>query len=122
MWCSWCGQRVRFLSTVPGGAAHEVSSYVMGGDGHRIAPVDHEPPLWRAAREITADYHGAFTIDATFGFLRADWSPGVLPEGATRAHYEAPTADELRLKLDQAVAGTEWERQQESAGDAGGRR
>lgn len=92
-----------------------MSERVLGDDGHRVDPVDHEPELWKAAREITAEYSGAFTVDARFGFLRADWSPGVLPEGEMATHYEALTGDELRLKLDRAVR----ERQQESAVETG---
>jgi hypothetical protein len=114
LWCRRCGQRV-VLAT--GGdpeyskAVHAVTGNERGNpDGHLAAPVDAEPPLWRAAREIAARYGGAFTVEARFGFLRADWSDLAVPPGVTAAHYEADTDAEMYTKLDAAVRGTRWER------------
>lgn len=124
-WCRRCGKRVTVTGDDPqlGKAVHTATGSETGApDGHLAAPMDYEPPIWKAAREAAAEYGGAFIVEARFGFLRADWSPKLLPVGAAAAHYEAPTADELRRKLDQAVAGTQWERQRAGAGDAGGRR
>jgi hypothetical protein len=83
----------------------------LGEDNHLAAPVDREPELWRAAREITADYQGAFRLDARFGILRADWAPEVIGYAVTAMHYEARDEAGMRRQLDEAVAGTRWARE-----------
>jgi hypothetical protein len=72
--------------------------------------------MWKAAREIAAEYRGAFAVGARFGLLRADWSPKATGPGVTMAHYTAPDEWDMRRQLDAAVAGTRWERSREGAG------
>jgi len=101
LWCAACGQ----LAAASGGTAvHAASGLRLGDYGHPVDPVDREPELWRAAREIAADYGGMFTLDARFGFLRADWSEAPAVPGAVAAHYEADGKTEMRRQLDAAVA------------------
>ena len=124
-WCRRCGKRVTVTGDDPqlGNAAHTATGSETGPpDGHLAAPMDYEPPIWKAAREIAAEYGGAFTLDARFGFLRADWSPLAIGPGVTAAHYTAPDEADMLRQLDQAVAGTQWERQRAGAGETGGRR
>lgn len=99
MWCARCGKRVLLAA---GAAVHAATLARAGSpDGHDAMAVSEEPPLWKAAREIEADYGGAFTVSARFGFLRADWA--AWSGKGTPAHYEAPGEDGLRRQLD-AVA------------------
>jgi hypothetical protein len=116
-WCRRCGKRVTLTGSDPqfGKAVHTASERELGDDGHMVAPIDYEPPLWKAAREIAAGYGGAFTVSARLGILRADWTPEAVGPGVTAAHYTAPTEQELRRKLDAAVAGTRWKRAAEEA-------
>lgn len=109
LWCSRCGKRLAVGDS--GRPVHAASGHRVGHDGHPADPVDHKPEQWRAAREIAAEYGGAVTVDATFGFLRAD--PAVPELGA--GHFEADTAKEMRRQLDIAVTGTRWERAAEEA-------
>jgi hypothetical protein len=103
LWCADCGKRV--TADAGGPPVHTASGHVKGGpDGHAAAPAGREPPLWKAAREITADYGGAFTVSARFGFLRADLTPGAVSAGGTPVHYEADDEAGMRRQLD-AVAG-----------------
>lgn len=113
LWCSWCGQHVRVPDgkTGPGRPVHTATGGQLGEDNHLAAPVDREPELWRAAREIAADYQGAFRLDARFGILRADWSSSVIGYAVTAMHYEAPDEAGMRRQLDEAVAGTRWARE-----------
>jgi hypothetical protein len=111
-WCSWCGQQVRARDGRP--PVHVATGRQTGEDNHLAAPADREPELWKAAREITADYHGAFRVDARFGILRADWSPEVIGYATTAMHYTASgraAEADMRRQLDEAVAGTRWERE-----------
>jgi len=113
-WCRQCGKRV----TISGGdpeisrAIHAATGRELGADGHLVAPIDHEPPLWKAAREIAADYAGTFEVDAKFGFLRADW---VVGGGGTPVHFEARTEKEMRARLAEAVAVSRRERSRQEA-------
>jgi hypothetical protein len=109
LWCEACGKRA--AEDGSGRAVHAATGNVTGPDGHLAEPVDREPPLWKAAREIAGDYRGAFTVTARFGFLQAYWSPGLVAPGAVAGHFEAPYEAEMRRKLDKAVAGTRWARQ-----------
>jgi hypothetical protein len=108
LWCRACGKRV----TMRGGVAvHALTGSRAGlADGHLAEAVDQEPPLWKAAREIEAEYGGTFTVGAPLGILRADWSKAVVGHFATAVHYTAPNGELLRRQLDEAVAGTRWER------------
>lgn len=110
LWCSACGKR---LVKRAGGVVHARTGHAAGApDGHPASPAVTEPPLWRAAREIAADYDGTFTLTARFGFLRADWaSPGT----GTPVHYEAPDEAGMRLRLDEALAVSRRERSREGA-------
>lgn len=106
-WCRHCGQRAVYSG---GTSVHAETLRRTGPDGHQASAVAGEPPLWKAAREIEADYGGAFTVTAKFGILRADWSPGA-GAGAAAGHFEAggPETDpgaagaDLRRRLDEAV-------------------
>ena len=56
-WCRHCGERVTLLGqpeTDPWlqKAVHAVTGMEEGGDGHLAAPIDHEPPPLRSAREM----------------------------------------------------------------------
>jgi hypothetical protein len=62
-----------------------------------VAPQNYEPPLWRSARILAAEFDGLFEISARFNFLRADWTGGGVAE-----HFEADTEDEMRAKLSAA--------------------
>jgi hypothetical protein len=108
LWCRACGKR----ATMRGGVAvHALTGYRAGlADGHLAEAVGQEPPLWKAAREIEAEYGGTFTVGAPLGILRADWSTAVVGHFATAVHYTAPTGELLRRQLDEAVKGTRWER------------
>jgi hypothetical protein len=102
LWCRWCGKRVRLAGDGEPEmrkAVHSASGRETGEDGHIAAPQDSEPPLWKAARELEAEFGGAFRISARFGFLRADWADVVTPE-----HFEAADADEMRPRLKAALA------------------
>ncbi len=112
-WCRWCGQKVTVSGGDPdfGKAVHTVTGLELGPDGHLVGPVDTEPPLWAAARRIAADYRGAFTVEARFGFLRADWTEAAVGTQETAPHFEDDTETGMRLKLDRAVAGTRWARE-----------
>jgi hypothetical protein len=102
-----------------GRTVHAATGRALGPDGHVADPVDREPPLWRAAREIAADYGGAFDVDANFGTLHAYWSQAVTGPGMTPFHYGAPDETEMRRVLDAAVTGTRWERAPEGAARTG---
>jgi hypothetical protein len=105
-WCRHCGQPVR----IDGGddkpirlrkAVHAATGLERGlPEGHLAAPIDFEPPLWKAAREITAETGGLLDISARFGFLRADWK---LRPGVVAGHFEAGTEQEMRQKLRRAL-------------------
>lgn len=120
LWCAHCGRRVVFAA---GAAVHAATLSQTGPDGHAAGAVASEPPLWRAARQIAADYRGAFTVEASYGNLRATWTREALRalgERGTSVRYTArnsrdPEAD-LRRQLDEAVAGTRWERAAEETG------
>jgi len=110
LWCSACGQR---LLRRGDRAVHARTGRQAGADGHPASPVGTEPPLWKAAREIAADYGRLFTVDARFGILRADWAaecPG------TPVHYEAADEAGMRARLDEALAVSRRERSREGAG------
>jgi hypothetical protein len=118
-WCRWCGRQVTVTGADPqfAKAIHMKTGSETGPpDGHVAAPIDYEPPMWKAARELADDYHGAFTLSARFGILRADWSAKAIGPGVTAAHYTAPDEEDMRRQLDAAVAGTRWERSREGAG------
>ena len=102
-WCRWCGKPVllvgyedtpvEFRRAVHAGTGQERS----GMDRHVAAPQDHEPPVWRSARILTAEFGGLFAVEGRYGFLRADWADRVTP-----VHYEAhgPGAEEeMRRQL-----------------------
>ena len=108
LWCARCGKRA---APAGGTVVHAVTGSRTGPpDGHTADPVGAEPPQWKAAREIAADYAGAFDVTAFFGILRADWTVRALGPGVTAGHYEALKETEMRRLLDAAVAGTPWER------------
>jgi hypothetical protein len=109
-WCKRCGQPVKLI----GGdlleeefrkAVHAATGHEMGAYGHRATPVDHEPPHWKSCRILSAEFEGIFTVDAWFGFLRADWAS--IPNGTIAGHFEADGEgeEEMRLKLKAAAAG-----------------
>jgi hypothetical protein len=111
-WCRHCGQPVRLEGAGEPEmrkAVHAATGRERGPDTHLAAPQDTEPPLWASARRLEAEFGGAFTIEARFGFLRADWARRAVP-GGTPVHTEARSEDEMRRKLDIEVAGTRWER------------
>jgi hypothetical protein len=110
LWCSACGKRV---ITRGGRPVHARTGSECGPDGHRASPVGTEPPLWKAAREITADYGRMFTVRADHGFLRADYA---VPGAGTAVHYEAPNEQEMRDRLDEALRLSRRERSREGAG------
>lgn len=106
-WCQWCGQFViRAGREEEGGLAHAVHALTgleQAPDGHLAAPIDHEPLLWKDAREVTAEYDGIFTVTARFRILRADWAR--LPAGGSPVtHYEARDRKALAALLDAALA------------------
>jgi hypothetical protein len=106
LWCSRCGQPVKLadgdgIEDEYRKAVHAATGRETGPDGHLAAPVDHEPPLWKDARELAAEYGGVFAVTARFGFLRAEWSH-VRP-GALAAHFEADDREQMRRKLDAAI-------------------
>jgi hypothetical protein len=113
LWCRACGKRVTMRGKV---AVHALTGHRADlTDGHLAEAVDQEPPLWKAAREIEAEYGGTFTVGAPLGILRADWSTAVVGHFATAVHYTAPNGELLRRQLDEAVRGTRWERTAEEA-------
>jgi hypothetical protein len=99
-WCRWCGKKVLLvggtgLSPEDRKAVHADTGYEHGDlDRHNAAPQNYEPPLWKSARILTAEFGGAFEIGARFNFLRADWAGAGVAE-----HFEADTEDEMRTKL-----------------------
>lgn len=97
-WCRWCGKKVLLLGEGEPEmrkAVHEATGDEQGDlDRHNAAPQNYEPPLWRSARILTAEFGGALEISARFNFLRADWAAGGVAE-----HFEADTEDEMRAKL-----------------------
>lgn len=97
-WCRHCGQRAAYSG---GTSVHAETLRRTGPDGHQASAVAGEPPLWRAAREIGADYGGAFAVSAKFGILRAGWAQPGAPPG----HFEADDEEGLRRRLDEAVRG-----------------
>jgi len=117
-WCRRCGKRVTVTGDDPdlARAVHAGSGQEQGADGHLAAPVGFEPEPWRTAREVAADYGGAFDVDARLGLLCAYWKPGAAGPGVTAGHYTAHDEAEMRRQLDIAVAGTPWERPREGAG------
>jgi hypothetical protein len=108
-WCRRCGQPVELL----GGdadpllrrAVHAATGDERGGpEGHLAAPADFEPPLWRAARELRAEFGGVFEVGARFGVLRADWADR--PHGVAVPHYTAEgigAEAAMRAKLRRAL-------------------
>jgi len=110
LWCSACGQRLLKRGDL---AVHARTGRAAGLDGHPVSPVGTEPPLWKAAREIQADYGRVFTVSARFGFLRADWAG---TGTGTPVHYEAPDEAGMRARLDEALAVSRRERSREGAG------
>jgi len=110
LWCSACGKRV---ITRGGRPVHARTGRESDLDGHRASPVGTEPPLWKAAREIQADYGRVFTVSARFGVLRADWAG---TGTGTPVHYEAPDEAGMRARLDEALAVSRRERSREGAG------
>jgi hypothetical protein len=110
LWCEVCGKRAAILGHGPGSTVHRGTALRDGPDGHNARPVDAEPPLWEAARRITADYGGAFILTAPFGFLRADQAAPAAGPARTAVHYEAPNEAEMRRQLDEAIARTRWAR------------
>lgn len=108
LWCRRCGEPV--LRDGDGDphlrrAVHAATGMERGGpEGHLAAPVDFEPPLWRAARELGAEFGGDFEISARFGVLRADWADR--PRGVTAPHYTAAgmrAQEEMRATLRRAL-------------------
>lgn len=118
LWCPHCGKRAVFAG---GTAVHAATLNRSGDDGHAAGATATEPPLWRAARQVAADYGGAFKVEAAYGNLRATWTweaLSALGEQGTSVRYTArdssdPEGD-LRRQLDEAVAGTRWERSPEA--------
>jgi hypothetical protein len=106
LWCRWCGKQVVLAD---GAAVHAATRSRSGAlDGHPASPVDQEPPLWKAAREIEADYKGVFTLTARFGFLRADWAASRCT--GTPGHFEASTEQDMRRQLAAATGSASRER------------
>lgn len=119
-WCRRCGQPVRLA----GGdrvedefrkAVHADTGQEGGRpDGHLAAPISYEPPLWRAARVLGAEFP-EFHLDAWLGILRADWAN--LPVAAVAAHFTVPGTDaeaaeaeqQMRRKLKAALAAVQPE-------------
>jgi hypothetical protein len=106
-WCKRCGQPVELT----GGAllegefrkaVHAATGQETGEYGHRVIPVPAEPPHWRACRILAAEFEGIFTVDAWFGFLRADWAN--IPDGTAAAHFEADDEESMRRRLNAALA------------------
>lgn len=99
-WCRWCGKAVRHLGA--DGLADEFRRAVHADTGleigdldrHAAAPQNFEPPLWKSARILSAEFGGRFDISARFNFLRADWAGAGVAQ-----HYEADTEDEMRVIL-----------------------
>lgn len=119
LWCPHCGKRVVFAGGSP---VHAGTLSQTGPDGHAAGAVASEPPLWRAARQVAADYGGAFAVEAAFGNLRATWTREALTalgERGTSVRYTARSREDpegdLRRQLDEAVRGTRWERAPEAA-------
>jgi len=110
LWCRRCGQPARRDGDADEDplvrrAVHAATGDERGApDGHLVAPVDFEPPLWRAAREIAAEFRGLFTLTARLGVLRADWADP--PLRVTARHYtaEGPGAEAgMRAQLRRAL-------------------
>lgn len=101
-WCRHCGQPVVILEKPPRKAVHAGTGLEKAPDLHLAAPMDHEPSLWKAARELRAEFGGAFVLSARFGILRADWAD--LGAGLVAAHFEAPDEETMRTRLNAAVA------------------
>lgn len=98
-WCRRCGKPV-LVDDIGDGepelrrAVHAATRDERGGpEGHLAAPVDCEPPLWAAARELREEFRGLFDFDARFQILRADWAD--LPHGSLAAHYTTSGPDAL---------------------------
>jgi hypothetical protein len=118
LWCPHCGQRVVFAGCMP---VHATTFTRSGLDGHTAHAVGEEPPWWKAARRIAADYGGTFTVTAALRILRADWVTG---PGVTAVHYTASgggdvhaAEEDLRRQLDEATAGVQWGRTREGAAE-----
>jgi hypothetical protein len=106
LWCNRCGRPVELggdenLPAPMRKAVHAATGAEKGDDGHLAAPVDREPPLWKAARELKEETGGLFAFDARFGFLRADWAN--LRPGVVAVHYTADDKAAMRLKLRRAL-------------------
>jgi hypothetical protein len=102
-WCNRCGQPVLLAGDddMPVSlrkAVHAATGAEKGApDGHIAAPIDYEPPLWQAARELEAETGGLFTVSARYGFLRADRAD--LAPGVVAAHFTASDKAEMQVKL-----------------------
>ena len=101
-----CGQPVRLIGpeAVEEGfrrAVHAATGREQGPDTHLAAPIGYEPPLWKDARELAAEYGGVFVIGARFDFLHAEWAR--VPPGAVVPHYEADDKAGMRHRLDAAI-------------------
>jgi hypothetical protein len=119
-WCRRCGKPALLVGEGEPElrrAVHADSGREVGEDGHGVAPIDSEPPLWRAARELAEEFGAWFTFDARFGFLRADRAD--LPPGVVAAHFTADGKDEMRGKLVRALiaAGQDPPAAAEAAGE-----
>jgi len=105
-WCRWCGKKVLLIGPADlheqyRKAVHAATGFEQGGlDKHNAAPQNYEPPLWRSARILTAEFDGVFDISARFNMLRADWAGGGVAE-----HFIADSEEELRGKLTAAFTG-----------------
>src|ERR1700678_2817482 len=97
-WCSRCGKPVRLggdktLPVTLRPAYHEATGSETGApDGHLALPVEYEPPLWKAARELEEETGGLFALDARSGFLRADWANRPAAKVAGNYHAEDQSA------------------------------
>jgi hypothetical protein len=106
-WCNRCGQPVLLEGDDDAPVALRKALHAATGaekgapDGHIAAPIDYEPPLWEAARELEAETGGLFSVSARFGFLRADWKK--LAPGVVAAHYTADDKAEMQVKLRRAL-------------------
>jgi hypothetical protein len=101
LWCEWCGEVLKLPED--GRPVHSSNRKRLHPDGHVVAAVSSEPPLWKDARELEAEFCGVFKIVARFGVLRADWAEPCL--SGLAEHYEADDRETLARELTGVLAG-----------------